>query len=366
MTATKRTLLVVEDDRFYNETYRMHCEEVLKELAHLDGTVKQAFSYAEAKVFVENHPVDFISVDIALSKEEEGKSDRQREEREAGGMTLLRELQRARKQPLAVIVSGETLLSYALDAYRKYGILAFYQKDRFNIDEYKSAVKAALWYLDALDLIEKPEIEAAAASWHKALTAARAAGIKEQQFPEPIEEKIEVRWTHPVTGLPIGRWTEERLRDRVVKQRGWALVRVTVNNFSKFVATYASQEESILSYLGDLLREAGTRMSDQDYFVGHLGHRAFPAEPSFVIIFGEHGLDHAATAAGWIKSQFESKDQLFQPALEKKNKPHDPIMSIETVVRYGSDEFFEDLHRLLDALGSDRATPNAPTPGPNH
>lgn len=357
MTATKRTLLVVEDDRFYNETYRMHCEEVLKELAHLDGTVKQAFSYAEAKAFIENHLVDFISVDIALSKEEEGKSDRQREEREAGGMTLLRELQRARKQPLAVIVSGETLLSYALDAYRKYGILAFYQKDRFNIDEYKSAVKAALWYLDAHDLIEKPEIEAAAASWQKTLTAARAAGIKEQQFPEPIEEKIKVRWTHPVTGLPIGRWTEERLRDRVVKQRGWALVRVTVNNFSKFVATYASQEESILSYMGDLLREAGTRRSDQDYFVGHLGHRAFPAEPSFVIIFGEHGLDQAATAADWIKSQFETKDQLFQPALEKKSKPHDPIMSIETRVRYGSDEFFEDLHRLLDALGSDRSAP---------
>jgi hypothetical protein len=354
MVITKRILLIVEDDKILNRLYKIHCEEVLKELPHIEGVVEQAFNYRQAESILKRQPVDFISVDIALSRIEEGKTDQQREEREAGGMILLKQLQMAGRRPLAVIVSGETLLSYAIDAYKKYGILAFYQKDRFNIDEYQHAVKAILWYLDASELIEKPEVVAAAESWQKALAAAKIAGIKEQQFPESIGDKLETRWTHTVTGLPAGRWTEEILRNRAVERRDWALIRVTVKGFSKFTSVFASQEEPVLAFTGEVLRGASEQFPDQEFFIGHLGYREVTLEPNFVVILGKQTMDRVADIAVWIKSEFDKKEGLFVPAFEDKAKQQELILAVETKILKGSDYFFEDLHRLLDTLGSAR------------
>ncbi len=352
MVITKRTLLVVEDDEILNRLYKIHCEEILKEFPHIEGVVEQAFNYSQAESILKSQAVDFISVDIALSRAEEGKTDQQREEREAGGMILLKQLQTTGRRPLTVIVSGETLLSYAIDAYKKYGIMAFYQKDRFNIDEYQNAVKAILWYLDASELIEKPEVVAAAESWQKTLTAAKIAGIKEQQFPESIGDKLETRWTHAVTGLPMGRWTEEILRNRAVERRDWALIRVTVKGFSKFTNVFASQEEPILAFSGEILQQAAKQFMEQEFFIGHLGHRKVTLEPNFVVILGKQNVDRVADIAAWIKTEFDKKDGLFMPAFENKAKQQELILTVETRILKGSELFFEDLHRLLDTLGS--------------
>lgn len=352
MMTTKRTLLVVEDDQVLNKLYKIHCEEVLKELPHIEGKVEQAFDYDQAREILNAQPVDFISVDIALSQEEEGITDQQRVQREVGGMALLKELEEAQRQPLTVIVSGETLLSYAIDAYRKYGILVFYQKDRFNVEEYKHAIKAALWYLDAAELSEKPEIEAALASWKRALAAAEIAGIKEHQFPEDIGHKIEARWTHAVTGLPTSRWTEEKLTDRVVERHDWGLIRLSIDGFRKFTTVFASQEQAILSFTANLLKRAGDRFQNQGFFVGHLGHLEQIPEPSFVIILDTQQMEQAAALSDWLKSEFEKKEGLFSPAFEDKASRQKLALNVDTSILTGSDYFFEDLHRLLDTLGS--------------
>lgn len=355
MIPTKRTLLVVEDDQVLNTLYKIHCEEVLKELPHVQGTVAQAFSFSQAQQILASRPVDFISVDIALSKEEEGKTDEEREEKDAGGMALLRQLQRTQRQPLTVIVTGETLLSYAIDAYRKYGVLAFYQKARFNNQEYKDAIKAALWYLDAAELVEKPRIAAALQSWHNALAAAKLAGIKEQQFPEAIGQKIQTGWTHPITGLPIGHWTEEKLRSNVVEQEDWTLIRVTISGFDRFIATYASQEEPILSFTSRLLKQVEERFNLQKYFVGQLGHREFMSEPVYVILLNRQDEAQASQITGWLKEEFANRDKIFTPAFRNKANLLETPLALETKILTGSEDTFEDLHRLLDILGSTRA-----------
>lgn len=352
MKLKKRILLIVEDDELLNTMYKLQCEAAVKEIPELEAAVRQAFDYDQARQILQAEPVDFISLDIALSREEEGKTDQQRAEREAGGMTLLKELQEANRPPLGVVVSGETLQSYAIDAYEAYGILAFYQKDRFDIDEYKHAVKASLWYLNAAELIEKPEIEAAAGGWQEALAAAKVAGIKEKNFPESIGHKIRDKWTHAVTGLPLGHWTEEKLRNKVVGQKEWTLIRATIDGFSQFVSQLASQEEAILTYTVDLLRQVCEQYPDHRCVVGHLGHSEVTSNPNFVIILDETDPRRAKEITEQLIENFNQKARLFAPALEKGGVEKKIPLALKTKILSGDAYTFEDLHRLLDSLGS--------------
>jgi hypothetical protein len=352
MAFQERTLLIVEDDKVYNAWYSQYCREVLDESSHVKGTVKQAFSYSQAKNILDTESVDFISMDIALAKEEEDKTDEQREYSEAGGMLLLKNIQATNTPPLAIVVSGETLLSYAIDAYQGFGILAFYQKDRFDIDQYKQAIKAALYYLDAAEYAEKTEIEAALESWRKTLAAAKVANIKEKHFPEDIGEKVKARWTHPVTGLPNGHWTEEKLRNRVVGQQDWGvLLKITIHGFSKFVARFASQEEAILTLLVGSLKQVCQKLPNQDCFIGHLGYYDYSSEPSFIII-PDDDTDKINEAINQFKSDLEEKTGLFLPAIGVTANQQKLMLSVETRILRSSEYSFEDLHRVLDTLGS--------------
>ncbi len=364
MATTRRTLLLVEDDVALNEVYTTFCQIALQELyaegLPVDGVVEQAFDYSRAGKVLESRPVDFVSIDIALSEQEVGLTEEKRLEREPGGMKLLRELQRVERQPLAVVVTGQTLQSYASDALQKYGVLAFYQKARFDSDKYKNAIKAVLWYLDALDLITEPETElditAALESWKKALGAADMAGIKGRPFPESVGYQIEAKrdeLTHSVTGLPIGHWTQEKLRDKIVGHQDWALVRVTIKGFGRFVATFPSQEEPILSLVAGLLKRARDEFQDQGLFIGHLGYLEHTLEPTFVLIFGEGGARHVADSAHWIETEFQKTgSELFMPALESIAGQHGLALSVEARAMTGAEHTFPDLHLLLDTLGS--------------
>ncbi len=186
MDVVKRTLLVVEDDKMLNLMLTMSCREVLQQLPHIEGTIKQAFSYDEAKQIIDTLSIDFISVDIALTPEEENKTDIDRSKKDAGGIRVLKKLRLMGQVPPAVIVSGESLPSYRKDAYHKYGVLKFFQKDKFDKSQYENAVKSALYYLDA---VQSTELESAKNSWHKALHAARIAGISKESFPKEFQNK---------------------------------------------------------------------------------------------------------------------------------------------------------------------------------
>lgn len=364
MVTTRRTLLVVEDEVVLNEMYMIYCQMALQELSDeglpIEGTVEQALDYSSAKEILTNQTVDFVSIDMALGKQEEGLTEDRRKEREPGGMKLLREMQEVERQPISVVLTGETLQSLATDALQEYGVLAFYEKDRFDAEKYKHVVKAALWYLDAADFIAEPKTELDIATaeqrWKRALEAAEIAGIRERSFPEAIGDKIEStrhKLTHSVTGLPVGRWTKEKLRDKVAGRTDWALIRVTIKGFSDFVSTFASQEEPILTSAAGLLKKARDEFKDQELFIGHFSHREYTAEPSFVLIPGEASVRCAADMAQWLESEFEKKAGLFAPRLpEESVSQQKPAIAVEAKVLTSVEYAFSDLPHLLDTLGS--------------
>jgi hypothetical protein len=364
MLTTQRTLLVVEDDDILNGLYADFCQIALQELSveglPIEGTIEQAYSYSQAKNILETQYVDFISIDIALSEQEEGLTEEKRREREPGGINLLRELQGAERRPISVVVTGETLQSLATDAFQEYGVLAFYQKDKFDADKYRNAIKAALWYLDATDLVIEPEteldIEAAEESWKRAVKAAGIAGIKARSLAEDIGDKIESthhKLTHSVTGLPIGSWTEDKLRSKVTEHKDWAFIRVTIKGFNKFVAAFASQEEPILIFVAGLLKRARDEFQDQELFIGHFGYLEYTPEPGFVVVPGKKSIRRVVDMAHWIESEFEKKARLFAPTFfEDKANQQEPTLAVEAKVLTSVEHTFLDLHHLLDTLGS--------------
>lgn len=358
-----RTILVVEDEEFYNTVYKMYCEEVLRELPHIEGRIEQAYDYEQAKHILDTQPVDFISVDIALSQDEQGLTDQKRDKADAGGMTLLKELQNYENRPIPVVVTGQTLQSYAVEAYREYGTLAFYQKTRFDDKEYKNAIKAALYYLDATEALAQPQteldIDAAADSWQKALESAQIAGIKEQHFPEALGYKIEAMRPHSITGLPTGAWTAEKLKNSIVgREDNWALIRVRIKGLNKFVANFTSQEEPIFVFVAKLLRQTREKFADREIFIGHLGHREHISEPNFVIIPGQTSQKRVGKIAAWLEERFAQTDiRLFIPDLEVERSELDIkqlTLALETWVLPDDEyNFFPDLHFLLDTLGTE-------------
>lgn len=359
MVTAKRSLLIVEDDQFLNAMYKLYCEEVLKEFPHLDCRVQQAFTYEQARQALQSQPLQFVSMDIALTLDEEGKTEEERLEHEVGGMTLLKYLDEAHQQPFVVIVSGEKLQSYAIDAYQEYGVLAFYQKDRFDDEAYKWVVRTALLCADAAELIDALEVDAAFAAWQQARQAAKRAGIKERNF-ESLGNKIQrIRdsMSHPMTGLPLGRWTEDRLRQNVIGREGnWALVHVTIKDFNRFVALYPSQEGPILDFIASLLKQARVQFQDDTIFIGHLGHRELFLEPAFVLVLAEPGRRRAVEIADWLAHKFAeigSRPFAPDPSLEGGRRAEELGFSLELRLLPAEDNtYFPDLPLLLDTLGT--------------
>ena len=367
MPLPKRTLLVVEDNPDANKQYAIYCRKALRELfpelsteVSLEDMVKQAFSYDEAEAVLAKQPVDFISIDLALSKEEEHLAEAEQQTTELGGMNLLRKLQGAKKRPISVVLTGVTSQSLATETLQQYDILAFYQKDRFDDSKYTNAIKAALWYLDAAELVAEPDteldIEAAEKIWRRALKAADMAGIKERAFPGHIVTRIKSirnELTDSVTGLPTDRWTEKKLNSKVVGRERWALIRLTVRGFSEFVSAFASQEEPILRFVAGLLKKARNEFQDQDLFIGHLGHHNYISDPNFIVIPGKASIDHVADMARWVESEFKKVGaELFTSKLESTAHERAPALAIEAKVMTGGEYTFPDLQLLLDTLGS--------------
>ena len=196
--ATKRTLLIVEDDRELNEQSRDLCRMALDELA-LEGlsiidTIQQAFDYESAKQFLLKAavPIDFVSFDLALTREEENLTG---DTGRLGGIRLLRQLRGSDHHPISIILSGEPRQPYPLDILQSYGVLNFYQKEYLDIEQYISAVKAAMWCLQAESVFEVNQIHQAKLMYERAKEAAEKAGntqwnrlhhLKQRLSPFPL------------------------------------------------------------------------------------------------------------------------------------------------------------------------------------
>lgn len=361
MPTRERTLLIVEDDRILNTMFKFSCEEALNEIPYVKGNVKQAFNYAEAKQILDTTQVDFVSVDIALNDEETGRTDeKDRDVKEAGGMLILKELQKRKDTPLAIIVSGEKLLSYGIDAYSKYNVLAFYQKDKMEPEKYRNAVLSALFYLESADAISSVDIDInflrkAEDNWQKSLEAAEVAGITTGKFPDDLGIKINLvrsERVNDITGLPEAHWTKDQLKKKVAWQDKWILVYVTIDGFNRFVNSNRSQELHILKFVGNILERTTVQFEEEKLFIGHISHQNYGSDPAFLVLSNQDSFHHSAESiANWIKNEFSMVgSKPFTRQLEIDDSQPEVEFALATKVIRGTDSM--DPEELLDRIAS--------------
>lgn len=370
MPTRQQTLLIVEDDTAFSQVYQRMCRLALQELSNDPDTpfiaqvdILQAYSYDEALTVLDNHTnLAFVSVDMALNKHDRDLNDSDRTMgKEAGGMQFLKRLHETAKGTIAVVVSGETLLSYATDSLQRYEVMAYFEKAKLDLDIYKTTVKAALLYTQAMHLFEQLEryqalpadIEQAMLHWEQAVAAAHQAGLSEKSFPEDLGLRITslhnrlIDWN---TRLPFSQWTHHALKQRVVGRRGWMLVQIRVANLPAFYAAHASQVDPLLFFVGDLAQKGARVFGYTDAFVGLLGQRS-TASPAFVLMADESDPARPQQLCEWLQREFEAHAAHFTSLM---TEPY-IVPGIDILVWQSEDRWFTDLHELLDALGAPQA-----------
>jgi CheY-like chemotaxis protein len=233
MEVTSRTLLVVEDNRLLNQLYKNVCElaiyELLKEGLLSRFTIKQAHTYTEASNILKGRQEpDFMSVDLSL--QDYGPNSKERDQATdtaIDGMVLLQELRENKRRTLAIIVSGEGLPPHSMDMLRKYRVLAYFEKSRLDLERYKHALKAALWYGEAdriiraisQDAVDPGKLGLADIFWKKAVESTRKAGIDTRNLPEnlgSIIESIRHAYADPIAQLSNDYLDEQELKEKAV------------------------------------------------------------------------------------------------------------------------------------------------------
>jgi hypothetical protein len=369
MLTRHQTLLIVEDDEAVSQLYYRISQMALQELSDETDVpfttqidILQAYSYDEALVILDNHPdLAFVSIDLALNSNERDLNDSDREMgKEAGGMQLLKRLRETTRGTIAVVVSGETLLSYATDALQRYEVMAYFQKARLDMNEYKATVKAALLYTQAMDLFEQLEtyqampvdMDRAMLRWEQAVAAANQADLGEKNFPEDLGLRITSlrnRLIDMNTRLPFSQWTHYVLKQRVVGRHGWMLLQIRMTNLPAFYAVHASQVDPLLFFVGDLVQKAADTFGYPDAFVGLLGQRNTTL-PYFVLIADESDTLRPQKLRDWLQQEFEAHAAHFTSLMTEPFV----VPSIDILVWQSEDNSFTDLHELLDTLGASR------------
>jgi len=127
--------------------------------------------------------------------------------------------------------------------------------------------------------------------------AALSAGVDEFVI-KPIDvEELELRirnalrraayqnLVNPITGLPGAYLIEERMRELMQADSGWALMRLSLRGFKPFTDVYGFLAgEEVLRFAGRLFGEAVNALGTPDDFLGHSG------DDDFVIITAQDTL----------------------------------------------------------------------------
>ncbi|HEX2619518.1 MAG TPA: hypothetical protein VHL11_05205 [Phototrophicaceae bacterium] len=385
----KRQLLIVEDDRDINEANKYWCEmaafQAQTQGLNIECEVNQAFTFQEAVDIINRTEIDFLSIDLALDRrEEERNNPAQAGNLNPGGMRLLELLEHKKQNggsntstPLVVIKSGETSQNYMRDAWLKYGVLTFFQKDRADDTQYMNTVISVLWYQEALriahELRTAPRVEDVEAMLphletclHHASDAASEADIPERSFPvaiSGIQQDVEQLFRHPVTKLPTGDWTASALFNHVIPgdvwsgqpEKRWAILCLVLAGFHKLMTQVSSQEEQILVHtlhsIESICSEAG--FEPGAYFLGNLGGMYSTAEPRFILIFNEAGIGSVQSIADAMKHEFDGSAHKFgsefDPRLAGEQFPLKAVIKTWTSDENADD--FADWHKVLDMLG---------------
>ncbi len=363
MKHAARTILIVEDDRLLSESYKATCRLAVYELANealpVEAQIIQAYTLQEAFAIIKATPrLDFASVDLVLNPTESGLRQEQRMVgREASGMQILHQLKVRQPEPVAVVISGETLLSYATDALQRYGVLHFFEKARFDLDQYKAVVKAVLWYLQAVAILDQFEradlslggLDEAARCWMAAQAAATTAGIDAHRFPMDLELRLKAaraQFTDQITGLTSGWLAQSYLKQRILLDH-WSVFGVYITNFAAFRATYPSQVDPLLFFLAGTVREALAAYPET--FACLLG-TGVGLTPTLIVALN---VERPAELGG-LKTQIEAavahSGPMFTSSLNKDQAV--PTPTVQVTYWHSKEHQFSDLNDLLDALGS--------------
>jgi DNA-binding NarL/FixJ family response regulator len=361
---TSHAILIVEDDESLSNNYKEFCKIAIANLKRAGLDVKidviQAFNIDVAIQNFDSHLVDFISLDLALQKDEYSlKSSDRKQGKEAGGMAFLKSLREKNKKSNVIVVSGESLQSYSIEALQKYGVLAFYQKDDMDAQEYINALQASLWYQNAIEIVstlEKYEahpddIKRAEECWQHTLDAASIANIDPNRFMSldarlgAIRGQLDI-----VTGLPTGEWVKKMLYKYILRQTEWSICQVEVRNLSAFEDAHASEVANLSKYIADKLREIPQKFNYEDVFIGKF---RFGLRDAFVVVFKFNIKDRGQQIVDWLQNDFKKDASIFTPAQALAIISQQPVVIPELMARvwYSNTSEFSDIPQIIDTLG---------------
>ncbi|NJN19045.1 MAG: response regulator, partial [Oscillochloris sp.] len=356
-----QTLLIVEDAADFSTLCRFACDSACKEFVQTLAllypklalaepeprpayTIVMAATQAEALAAIQEHPrIGFVSVDLALEAGESGLSDDDRAAgKDAGGMHVLQALRQAGQTPPAVVVTGETLLAYAREAFQKHKVLAFFQKARFELSDYRQTVLAALWYNEALSHLERIErygedpayLPLVQACWQQALDCCTYLADGRQRrleisFPEDpaLRLKLVQSQLDPVSGRPGSEWTKTALKHYVISGDSWSVLQTRLTNLATFRANYPSQLDALQALVLQSLKDVLVQYQETPIFLGVLG-REYRSEPCFVVILQSRPQNHLHAIAKAVGARFREDAAALLPYQERHRTAHIPHLGI--------------------------------------
>ncbi len=149
--------LIVDDDADIRDLHESLCQVAIAEVKkeseiQFDSQIITAPELNKAIDLFAHNDVSFVSLDLALTKNEEELSGKEKQlGAEISGIVFLNVIDASDVN--IIIVSGEKIDIYAEMAMKNYGVLAFYEKSKYGEKEYRNAVKCFVYYHCARDLI---------------------------------------------------------------------------------------------------------------------------------------------------------------------------------------------------------------------
>jgi CheY-like chemotaxis protein len=394
MTAP-RSVLIVEDNADFMPNLRIGCslaygmlDKQLRELqADLppDGLyaalperakdIRLAASEAEALAALEAHPeFDLISMDMALKEGEYGLDASGRNLAQGvGGMRLLDTLRARGSRALTLVVSGEEQPLYAEKAIMRYRTICYFQKARFDLNDYARVVAAALLYQEGQRIADRAEhalvdadnLELARRCLERAQQLADEGSERTPQpplvnFPDALRSRIELLEARldRTTRRPTGEWLHEALRRRVIGRESWTVIRVRLRGFEAFRAAYPAEVDALRVITAQALKHAALHDPAADPFVGVLSAEYLP-DPAFVLI--RHTADETGLRvfADALAAHYHEQSPGLLPYRERLANPEraqqilpQPAIAVWHSYNEADCDAFADLHEAIRTLSS--------------
>jgi PleD family two-component response regulator len=162
--------------------------------------------------------------------------------------------------------------------------------------------------------------------------------------------------TDPRSGLPAGRMIEDQLR-RIIRERGWALLDIAINNFRPFSDVYGFvAADDVLRFTGMLIGEVLDEHGTEQDFVGHAG------SDNFVVITTEEAAPQIVQKlkerfAEEVKSHYNFIDReqgyIVAPGVDGESERY-PLMTLSIGVVTPSQYDFADIREITELAAEAR------------